>query len=195
MLGVGNIKKDAKYAIAIIAAPLGNRAICTVVNVCVAKALLVDDAINVRRAISDIRRAIDAIVIATARSRLGTIVWQLHVTIMDNVRAKHLCGAKNAISVSRRHSVCRNQMQMDVRDAFVSADRLSANRVVCHGDKYGWLVPAVSVSSIKIMNSLFLMNSSRIDCCVHKKLISNDSVDWLYCLELLVSHLDTLRCL
>lgn len=177
MRGVGNTKKDAKYAIAITAAPLGNPAICTVVNVCAAKASLVDDAINVRRAISDIRRAKDAIVIEMARTRLGTIVWRLPVTITDNVRAKHLCGARNAISVSRRHLVYRNQMWMDVRDVSALADRLNANRVVCRGGKYGWLVPAASVSSIKIKNSLFWRNLSRIDCCVHKKLIFNDIMD------------------
>lgn len=67
MRGAGNTRKDAKYAIAITAVPLGNRVICTRANVCAAKVSPVDDASNVRRAISDTRCAIDAIVIATVR--------------------------------------------------------------------------------------------------------------------------------
>lgn len=67
MRGAGNIRKDARYAIAITAVPLGNRAICTRASVCAAKASPADDASSARRAISDIRCANDAIVIATVR--------------------------------------------------------------------------------------------------------------------------------
>lgn len=69
ILGVGNIEKDANYAIAIEMVPLANHVICMPDSVYAAKALLVDDVISVRPVTLAIRHVNDAIVI-------GTVQWR-----------------------------------------------------------------------------------------------------------------------
>lgn len=78
-------------------------------------------------------------------------------------------------------------MKTDARNASVLDDRRCANRVVSHGDRFGWVRRVVWMSSIRTKSSSFWMNSKRIDCCDDKKLTFNASMDWLYCPVLLVS--------
>lgn len=67
MRGAGSTRKAANCAIAITAERLGNRAICTADNACAAKVSLVDVAIGVHRATTDIQHASDVIAIAMDR--------------------------------------------------------------------------------------------------------------------------------
>lgn len=125
---IGNTKKAANCAIAIITERLGRHAIYMRVNVCAAKDLPVDDAINVHVAILIIRHVNDVIAIEPVRCRRMP-AKRLAVMPMDSVRVNHLCRGSNVTCALRRHLACRQQTLMDVRDAIALAGRMNVDRV------------------------------------------------------------------